>query len=75
MISGLSLVDRVGLIWPGCWAGKVMKGGGFGVLMDRCHRLVGASSAGWCSPLGILFQGVFDRLRPCGFVGAVFSAG
>ena len=56
----------VGLI-AGWLAGKVMKGGGFGVLMDIVLGIVGAIVGGWVFGLLGMFQGA-------GLIGSIFVA-
>ena len=56
MLSGLLWWAIVGLI-AGFLAGKVMKGGGFGVLMDIVIGVVGAMIGGWVFGMIGLFQG------------------
>ncbi len=67
-----------GLIWwcivggvAGFLAGKVMKGGGFGVLMDIVVGIVGAIIGGWVFGfLGILRSGGMIASIIVAFVGA-----
>jgi len=56
MLSGLLWWCIVGLI-AGFLAGKVMKGGGFGVLMDIVIGIVGAMIGGWVFGLVGIFPG------------------
>ncbi len=49
-VSGLIWLVLVGLV-AGFLAGKVMKGGGFGILMDIVVGIVGAILADFCSGL------------------------
>ena len=56
MIGGLLWWCIVGLI-AGFLAGKVMKGGGFGVLMDIVIGIVGAMLGGWLFRLVGIFPG------------------
>ena len=64
-MNGLVWWILVGLI-AGWLAGKVMKGGGFGVLMDIVIGMVGAIIGGWL--FGML--GVF----PGGLIGSILVA-
>ncbi len=67
-----------GLIWwcivggiAGFLAGKVMKGGGFGVLMDIVVGIVGAVIGGWVfGILGILRSGGIIASIIVAFIGA-----
>jgi uncharacterized membrane protein YeaQ/YmgE (transglycosylase-associated protein family) len=67
-----------GLIWwcivggiAGFLAGKVMKGGGFGVLMDIVIGIVGAMIGGWVfGLLGIFSSGGLIGSILVAFVGA-----
>ena len=71
MISGLIWWIVVGLI-AGWLAGKVMKGGGFGVLMDIVIGMVGAIIGGWVfGLLGIYSNGGLIGSVLVAFVGAV----
>jgi len=71
MISGLIWWIVVGLI-AGWLAGKVMKGGGFGVLMDIVIGMVGAVMGGWVfGLLGIYSNGGLIGSVLVAFVGAV----
>jgi len=71
MISGLTWWIAVGLI-AGWLAGKVMKGGGFGVLMDIVIGMVGAVIGGWVfGLLGIYSNGGLIGSVLVAFVGAV----
>ena len=66
MLSGLVWWIVVGLI-AGWLAGKVMRGGGFGVLMDIVIGMVGAVIGGWVfGLLGIYSNG--------GLIGSVLVA-
>ena len=56
MVGGLLWWCIVGLI-AGFLAGKVMKGGGFGVLMDIVIGIVGALIGGWVFGLLGIFPG------------------
>ena len=71
MISGLIWWVLVGLI-AGWAAGKIMKGGGYGVVMDIVLGIVGAVVGGWL--VGILgFQaGGFISTIIVAIIGAVF---
>jgi uncharacterized membrane protein YeaQ/YmgE (transglycosylase-associated protein family) len=66
MVGGLIWWIVVGLI-AGWLAGKVMKGGGFGVLMDILIGMVGAVIGGWL--FGIL--GVYPGF---GLIGSILVA-
>jgi uncharacterized membrane protein YeaQ/YmgE (transglycosylase-associated protein family) len=69
-MSGLIWWIVVGLI-AGWLAGKVMKGGGFGVLMDIVIGMVGAVIGGWVFGLiGISAGGLIGSVVVA-FVGAV----
>ena len=71
MISGLIWWIAVGLI-AGWLAGKVMKGRGFGVLMDIVIGMVGAIIGGWVfGLLGIYSNGGLIGSVLVAFVGAV----
>jgi uncharacterized membrane protein YeaQ/YmgE (transglycosylase-associated protein family) len=71
MISNLIWWVLVGLI-AGWAAGKIMKGGGYGVAMDIVLGIVGAVVGGWL--VGILgFQaGGFISTMIVAIIGAVF---
>ena len=69
---GLSLLGwiAVGII-AGWLTGKLMRGGGYGILMDLVLGLVGAVIGGWIfGGLGILANGVLGSLAAA-TVGAV----
>jgi uncharacterized membrane protein YeaQ/YmgE (transglycosylase-associated protein family) len=71
MLSSLIGWIAVGLI-AGWLAGKVMKGGGFGVLMDIVIGMVGAIIGGWVfGLLGIYSNGGLIGSVLVAFVGAV----
>jgi uncharacterized membrane protein YeaQ/YmgE (transglycosylase-associated protein family) len=71
MIGGLVWWIVVGLI-AGWLAGKVMKGGGFGVAMDIVIGMVGAVIGGWVfGLLGIYSNGGLIGSILVAFVGAV----
>ncbi len=71
MISGLIWWIVVGLI-AGWLAGKVTKGGGFGVLMDIVIGMIGAIIGGWVfGLLGIYSNGGLIGSVLVAFVGAV----
>ncbi len=70
MLGGLLWWCIVGLI-AGWLAGKVMKGGGFGVLMDIVIGMVGAIIGGWLfGMLGIFPGGGLIGSILVAFVGA-----
>ena len=70
-MHGLVWWILVGLI-AGWLAGKVMKGGGFGVLMDIVIGMVGAVIGGWVfGLLGIYSNGGLIGSILVAFVGAV----
>ena len=70
MLGGLLWWCIVGLI-AGWLAGKVMKGGGFGVLMDILIGIVGAVIGGWLfGMLGIFPGGGLIGSILVAFVGA-----
>ena len=70
-MGGLIWWIVVGLI-AGWLAGKVMKGGGFGVLMDIVIGMVGAVIGGWVfGLLGIYSNGGLIGSVLVAFVGAV----
>jgi uncharacterized membrane protein YeaQ/YmgE (transglycosylase-associated protein family) len=69
MFGGLLWWCIVGLI-AGFLAGKVMKGGGFGVLMDIVLGIVGALLGGWLFGLvGVVPGGMIGSILVA-FVGA-----
>jgi uncharacterized membrane protein YeaQ/YmgE (transglycosylase-associated protein family) len=71
MIGGLAWWIVVGLT-AGWLAGKVMKGGGFGVVMDIIIGMVGAVIGGWVFRLlGIYSNGGLIGSVVVAFVGAV----
>jgi len=65
MITSLIWWVVVGLI-AGWAAGKIMKGGGYGVVMDIVLGIVGAVVGGWL--VGIL------GIRAGGFIGTIIVA-
>jgi uncharacterized membrane protein YeaQ/YmgE (transglycosylase-associated protein family) len=70
MLGGLIWWCIVGLI-AGFLAGKVMKGGGFGVVMDIVIGIVGAMIGGWVFGLiGIFPSGGLIGSILVAFVGA-----
>jgi uncharacterized membrane protein YeaQ/YmgE (transglycosylase-associated protein family) len=69
MLGGLLWWAIVGLI-AGFLAGKVMKGGGFGVLMDIVIGIVGALIGGWVFGLLGIFAGGLIGSIIVAFVGA-----
>ena len=71
MLGGLIWWIVVGLI-AGWLAGKVMKGGGFGVLMDIIIGMVGAVIGGWLfGMLGVSAGGGLIGSVLVAFIGAV----
>ena len=69
MIGGLLWWCIVGLI-AGFLAGKVMKGGGFGVIMDIVIGIIGALVGGWVfGLLGIHAGGMIGSIIVA-FIGA-----
>ena len=70
MLSGLIWWIVVGLI-AGFLAGKVMKGGGYGVLMDIVLGIAGAVLGGWVFGLLGLHAGGLIGSIVVAFVGAV----
>jgi uncharacterized membrane protein YeaQ/YmgE (transglycosylase-associated protein family) len=69
MFGGLLWWCIVGLI-AGFLAGKVMKGGGFGVLMDIVIGIVGAVIGGWVFGMLGVFPGGMISSIVVAFVGA-----
>jgi uncharacterized membrane protein YeaQ/YmgE (transglycosylase-associated protein family) len=69
MLSGLLWWAIVGLI-AGFLAGKVMKGGGFGVIMDIVIGIIGAIIGGWVFGLLGIFAGGLIGSIIVAFVGA-----
>ena len=70
MLGGLLWWCIVGLI-AGFLAGKVMRGGGFGVLMDIVVGIVGAVIGGWLfGMLGVGGGGLIGSIL-IAFIGAV----
>lgn len=71
MFGGLIWWILVGLI-AGWLAGKVMKGGGYGVLMDILLGMVGAVVGGWVFDLlGFFSSGGLIPSVLVAFIGAV----
>jgi len=71
MLHGLVWWVLVGLV-AGWLAGKVMKGGGFGVLMDIVVGMIGAVIGGWLfGLLGVFPGGGLIGSILVAFVGAV----
>jgi uncharacterized membrane protein YeaQ/YmgE (transglycosylase-associated protein family) len=71
MITNLIYWVVVGLI-AGWAAGKIMKGGGYGALMDIVLGIVGAVVGGWLmGMLGIYAGGVIGTIIVA-IIGAVF---
>jgi uncharacterized membrane protein YeaQ/YmgE (transglycosylase-associated protein family) len=70
-MSGLIYWIIVGLI-AGWAAGKIMKGGGYGVVMDIVLGIVGAVIGGWLlGALGIYAGGLIGSIVVA-IIGAVF---
>jgi uncharacterized membrane protein YeaQ/YmgE (transglycosylase-associated protein family) len=69
MLSELLWWAIVGLI-AGFLAGKVMKGGGFGVIMDIVIGIIGAIIGGWVFGLLGIFAGGLIGSIIVAFVGA-----
>jgi uncharacterized membrane protein YeaQ/YmgE (transglycosylase-associated protein family) len=65
MIHGLIWWAIVGLI-AGWAAGQIMKGGGYGVIMDIVLGIIGAVVGGW-------LMGIFG-IQAWGFVGTIIVA-
>ncbi len=61
----------VGLI-AGWAAGKIMKGGGYGVVMDIVLGIVGAVVGGWLMGLVGIYSGSFIGTIIIAIIGAVF---
>jgi uncharacterized membrane protein YeaQ/YmgE (transglycosylase-associated protein family) len=61
----------VGLI-AGWAAGKIMKGGGYGVVMDIVLGIVGAVVGGWLMGLLGIYSGSFLGTIIIAIIGAVF---
>jgi uncharacterized membrane protein YeaQ/YmgE (transglycosylase-associated protein family) len=71
MITNLIYWIVVGLI-AGWAAGKIMKGGGYGTLMDIVLGIVGAIVGGWLMGLlGISFGGLVGTIVVA-IIGAIF---
>ena len=70
MLSGLIWWIVVGLI-AGWLAGKVMKGGGYGVVMDIVLGIAGAILGGWVFGLQGLHAGGLIGSIVVAFIGAV----
>ena len=71
MITSLIWWAIVGLI-AGWIAGKLMKGGGYGTLMDICLGIAGAIVGGWLvGLLGIRSGGLISTIIVA-IIGAVF---
>jgi len=70
MLSGLIWWIVVGLI-AGWLAGKVMKGGGYGVVMDIVLGIAGAILGGWVFGLLGLHAGGLIGSIVVAFIGAV----
>ena len=69
MLGGLLWWCIVGLI-AGFLAGKVMKGGGFGIAMDIVIGIVGAMIGGWVFGLLGIYSGGMIGSVVIAFVGA-----
>ena len=71
MIMSLVWWIVVGLI-AGWAAGKIMKGGGYGVVMDIVLGIVGAVVGGWLMGLLGIYSGSFLGTIIIAIIGAVF---
>ncbi len=61
----------VGLI-AGWTAGRIMKGGGYGIVMDIVLGIVGAVVGGWLMGLVGIYSGSFIGTIIIAIIGAVF---
>lgn len=71
MIHGLIWWAVVGLI-AGWAAGKIMKGGGYGVVMDIVLGIIGAVVGGWLMGILGISAGGFIGTIIVAIIGAVF---
>jgi len=71
MIMSLVWWIVVGLV-AGWAAGKIMKGGGYGVVMDIVLGIVGAVVGGWLMGLLGIYSGSFLGTIIIAIIGAVF---
>lgn len=71
MISNLIWWLLVGLI-AGWAAGKIMKGGGYGTLVDIILGIVGAVVGGWLVGIVGIHAGGFISMIIVAIIGAVF---
>jgi uncharacterized membrane protein YeaQ/YmgE (transglycosylase-associated protein family) len=71
MITGLIWWIIIGLI-AGWAAGKIMKGGGYGPVMDIVLGIVGAIVGGWLLALIGIYAGGFIGRLVIAIFGAVF---
>jgi len=71
MVMSLVWWIVVGLI-AGWAAGKIMKGGGYGVVMDIVLGMVGAVVGGWLMGLLGIYSGSFLGTIIIAIIGAVF---
>lgn len=71
MIMSLVWWIVVGLI-AGWAAGKIMKGGGYGVVVDIVLGIVGAVVGGWLMGLVGIYSGSFIGTIIIAIIGAVF---
>jgi len=71
MITNLIWCLVVGLI-AGWAAGKIMKGGGYGTVMDIVLGIVGAVVGGWLMGFLCIYAGGFIGTIVVAIIGAVF---
>jgi uncharacterized membrane protein YeaQ/YmgE (transglycosylase-associated protein family) len=71
MITGLIGLIVVGLI-AGWAAGKIMKGGGYGAVMDIVLGIVGAVVGGWLMGIVGIHAGGFIGTIIIAIIGAIF---
>lgn len=71
MIHGLIWWAIVGLI-AGWAAGKIMKGGGYGAVMDIVLGIIGAVVGGWLMDIVGIHAGGFIGTIIVAIIGAVF---
>jgi len=70
MLMNLIWWILVGLI-AGCAAGKIMKGGGYGVVMDIVLGIIGAVIGGWLMGMLGIYAGGFLGTIVVAILGAV----